>query len=92
MFIEEKYLITPNSTGAAAGNTDSTISILVCKHCKREFMVPNDVADKLTVKDVCAAPECVDAHVKGIANATVAEIKNKAAGDIAGDIQKVLGK
>ena len=92
MFIEEKYLITTNSADAAAGTTDSTISILVCKHCKREFMVPNDVADKLTVKDVCAAQECVDAHVKGIANATVGEIKNKAAGDIAGDIQKVLGK
>ena len=60
MFIEEKYLITPNSTGVAGSG--ETATILTCKYCHREFMLPDEVADKLEVKDVCEATECKAAY------------------------------
>lgn len=100
MFIQEKYLITSNSTGAAPVASDSTATILICKHCKREFMVPNEEVSKLdAVDDVCESTECVKAHDKESMTAKMAEIKtetskivNNINGSVTDEINKALGR
>ena len=98
MFIQEKYLITANSAGAAEGISGHSASILTCKYCKNEFMVPSEEASKLDVIDVCEATECVKAHEKESMAVKMAEIKNEVGGivkdlnnNLTEEINKALG-
>lgn len=76
MFIQEKYLMVPgDDPNPTTMGAVSTITILKCKYCAREFMVPNNEVDKLTVIDVCEADECKRAYEKQVAAAKLAELK-----------------
>lgn len=81
MYIQEKYLLKPDYTNGANGagvSSDSSITILKCKYCGREFMVPNDEIGNITVMDVCESEPCKTSYEKQYLASKLEEIKNQA--------------
>jgi hypothetical protein len=88
MLISEMYLITEDSKGAAEGITEPT-TIMKCKFCSREFLVPS--LEAWVLPHACEATACKTAHDKEVAAAKLAYIKSGTADADIAAVKKALG-